>query len=164
MHDESPEEKSKSAVKRELHALKDLGSQLVQLSPKAFAKIPASEELREAIIEARKLERGALQRHLRHIRSLLVNEDNAAIQAALDIELNSYQNQTRQFHALENWRDRLLTEDMHALEEFLQEFPHADRQHLKQLIRNAHKEQTQQKPPKAARSLFQYLRSLREQT
>jgi ribosome-associated protein len=39
--------------------------------------------------------------------------------------------------------------------------PDVDRQHLRQLVRNAIRERDQEKPPKAARALFRYLRELR---
>ena len=40
--------------------------------------------------------------------------------------------------------------------------PHADRQQLRSMIRNAQKEKAASKPPKAARQIFQYLRELAE--
>jgi len=69
----------------------------------------------------------------------------------------------RDFHRLEAWRDRLLAEGDAALPELLAEFPGADRQQLRQLIRNAHRERAAQKPPRAARLLFRYLRELAAQ-
>jgi len=38
----------------------------------------------------------------------------------------------------------------------------ADRQQLRQLVRNANKESQQNKPPKASRLLFKYLKELQE--
>jgi ribosome-associated protein len=42
----------------------------------------------------------------------------------------------------------------------LVEHPELDRQHVRQLIRTAHKEAANAKPPKAARELFRYLREV----
>ena len=60
---------------------------------------------------------------------------------------------------LERQRDRLLQDD-EALAEFLAAHPDCDVQNLRQLIRNARKEQAESKPPKAYRQLFQLLKSL----
>ncbi|HHJ81221.1 MAG TPA: DUF615 domain-containing protein, partial [Candidatus Tenderia electrophaga] len=42
----------------------------------------------------------------------------------------------------------------------LNQHPEADRQHLRQLMRSAKKESERNKPPRAARELFQYLKQL----
>jgi ribosome-associated protein len=44
----------------------------------------------------------------------------------------------------------------------LRAHPEADRQHLRQLLRQHQKEQAGNKPPAAARKLFKYLRELAE--
>jgi len=49
------------------------------------------------------------------------------------------------------------------MDEVLQTFPTADRTQLRQLMREAHKETLNNKPPHAARALFRYLRDLQEQ-
>ena len=45
----------------------------------------------------------------------------------------------------------------------LAQFPHADRQHLRKLVRQARKEQETRQPPRASRLLFRYLRKLQEE-
>ncbi|HYQ71705.1 MAG TPA: DUF615 domain-containing protein [Gammaproteobacteria bacterium] len=42
------------------------------------------------------------------------------------------------------------------------QFPLADRQHLRKLVRQARKEKEQRQPPRASRELFRYLRELQE--
>ncbi|MBL8489506.1 MAG: DUF615 domain-containing protein, partial [Rhodocyclaceae bacterium] len=64
-------------------------------------------------------------------------------------------------HALERLRVRLL-EDEAVLGEIAREHPGADLQHLRQLRRNALKEQELGKPPRAYRELFRVLRGLSE--
>jgi ribosome-associated protein len=46
------------------------------------------------------------------------------------------------------------------MNEIARRFPSADRQHARQLVRNALRERAQNKPPKSARALFQYLSEL----
>jgi ribosome-associated protein len=66
------------------------------------------------------------------------------------------------FKMLEHWRDRMLSEGNKAIDEFILEYPQADRQLLRQLQRNSQKEKDTGKPPAAARQLFKYLRQLAE--
>jgi len=70
--------------------------------------------------------------------------------------------QVQAHHVLEQWRDRMIEEADTAIEAYLQENTGADRQHLRQLVRQAHKERDQNKPPKSARALFRYLRGIAE--
>ena len=65
---------------------------------------------------------------------------------------------TRALHELEHWRSRLLKEGDAAIGEAMLEFVGADVQQLRQLIRDAKREIEQEKPPAAARKLFQYLK------
>src|SRR4029078_1341953 len=58
------------------------------------------------------------------------------------------------------WRERLIADGDAALSELLAEHPQADRQHLRQLVRNAIDERNRNKPPHAFRELFRELREL----
>ena len=59
-------------------------------------------------------------------------------------------------------RDRLVEQGDDAIADVLNLWPHADRQQLRSMIRNAQKEKAANKPPKAYRQIFQYLRELAE--
>jgi len=154
--------KSKSQVKRDLLALHDLGRDLVQLPVKALKKIPLSEETLEAVIDAKKLKMEALRRKLKHIGKLMRDEDEAAIRQALTALLQPQVQKVTEFHEVEGWRDALLAGDDLVLSELGGRFATLDRQHLRQLVRNAKKEQALSKPPKSARVLFKYLKELSE--
>lgn len=161
MHDnQDQEEKSKSQVKRELHALQDLGKLLVELPVKQLQQIPLSDTLRQAVLEAKTYSRRALQRQLKYIGRLLPQEDVDAIRRALDSVRQPHREQVRAFHQTEHWRDLLIAGD-EALVNELVDLLNADRQHLRQLVRNAQKEQAQNKPPRSARILFQYLTEIK---
>jgi ribosome-associated protein len=67
--------------------------------------------------------------------------------------------ETAAMHALEKRRDKLLADDK-ALTELKEQYPQADVQQLRTLIRNARKEQAENKPPKAYREIFQILKQL----
>jgi len=63
-----------------------------------------------------------------------------------------------QFQHLESLRDKLIAGNKDALTNTLEQHPQLERQHLRQLIRQAKKEQEQDKGPAASRKLFKYLR------
>lgn len=165
--EESEEEKvyaerpNKSALKREMLALQNLAERLLELSPERLQPLGFSEKLMQALAEGRRLKiANARRRHLRFLARLLSQEDAAgAEQFIVEIDARHATN-TRYFHQLEQWRDRLIDEGDGALEELLEEYPSADRQQLRQLIRNARQERDRAKPPASARKLFKLLRSL----
>ena len=57
---------------------------------------------------------------------------------------------------------RLIAEGEDALGSIAETYPDIDRQHVRQLIRNAQKDISQNKPPANARKLFKYLREIHE--
>ena len=59
-------------------------------------------------------------------------------------------------------RDEVLGAGDAGVAKVLEHYPAADRQHLRQLLRQHQKEQRENKPPSAARKLFRYLRELAE--
>lgn len=152
---------SKSQRKRECHALQDLGTELVKLPQADLDKIPLDDELQQAIHEARRIKQhGALKRQLQFIGKLIRQRDGDALRQAYDRVMHPFQEDIKHFHQLEKWRERLLEDGDTALESLVEEHPETDRQHVRQLIRTARNEKKANKPPKAARELFQYLKQL----
>lgn len=163
MHDGEDEEEliliSKSQLKRESHALTELGRELVELPQSKLERIPLDDQLSEAVALARRIsERGGRKRQIQYIGKLLRKSDADPIVAAMEQLKSEHLQENARLHRLERWRDRLIEEGDSALGELLAEHPDADRQHLRQLLRNAQREKQQNKPPKAARELFKYLR------
>lgn len=151
---------SKSQRKREMHALQDLGEQLVALSAERLARIPMPDALREAVREAQRLKsHEARRRQMQYIGRLMRSADPAPIQAALDALAGASRAETARQHRLERLRSRLL-EDEAALGEIAAAHPGADLQRLRQLRRSALKEQELGKPPRSFREIFQVLREL----
>ena len=155
------EGKSKSQVKREMHELQKLGEELVSLSAAARAKVPLDDELKDALQLADKLsnKREALRRHIQFIGRLMRTRELEPIEQALAVLRNTNQAATRQFHKVEQWRDKLLA-DNDTVTDFIAAYPDVDVQQLRQLIRNAKKEQEKQQPPKYYRELFQLIKPL----
>ncbi len=90
------------------------------------------------------------------------DQDTTAILVLLDQLDASTRQYNERFHNLERWRDRLVSGTDEVLEKFVGEYPDADRQHLRQLIRQAQHETAQNKPPAATRKIFKYIRELDE--
>ena len=63
-------------------------------------------------------------------------------------------------HKIEKIRDELIENDDIALTNLLNNYPEADRQKLRNLIRSAQKEREQNKPSKAYRDIYQMLKLL----
>ena len=154
------DEKSRSQIKREFRALKELGIQLAGLSKGQLRAIPLSDETRDALLAAKGMTRRALQRQLRHLISLLAEDEVDTIRAALSGALQPHADEVAALHEAEDWRDRLLSADQGQLAALVERYPECDRTHVGQLVRNAKKEGERGKPPKSARQLFRYLRQL----
>ena len=152
--------KSKSQLKREMQALRDLGKELVDLPAGELKKFAFSDSLHDAIALAQHSKREALRRQLQHIGKLLREEDEANIRQTLAQISQPKRKEVQTFHEIEQLRDRLLTGDDEAINQLVSKCSDADRQHLRQLVRNARKEQQQEKPPRSARLLFQYISDL----
>ena len=85
--------------------------------------------------------------------------DPEPIQAQLAALRGENDRHSAWLHSLERQRDRLLSDDS-VLPVLVAANPGCDVQQLRTLIRNARKEQAEQKPLKAYRELFQFLKSL----
>ncbi len=156
-------EKSKTQVKRELQALQDLGERLTTLKPELLTKLPLSDALRKALDDAPKHKAHiARKRHIQYIGKLMRTADVEAITTLIDQLDASTRQYNERFHALERWRDLLLTGSDDVLNNFVGQYPDADTQHLRQLLRQAQHEAAQSKPPAAARKMFKYIRELDE--
>lgn len=150
---------SKSQRKRDMIALQKLGQSLTELKPAQLAKIPLEDDLLHAIQEMQRIhQREGRRRQLQYIGKLMRSADHDAIAEALDALNTEGLQQVQQQHLVEQWRDRLLSEDKNALAEFVDAYEPEDVQPLAQLIRQARREQTQNKPPAAARKLFRLVR------
>lgn len=164
-HPDSTEsiEKSKSQRKREATALQTLGEELVKLNQEQLNQIKLPENLRKAINEAKKInKRGGLKRQLQYIGKIMRSIDAEPIVHAIDAMNQKDHQSNALLHQLEQWRDRLISDDKQALTDAFEAFPGADRQHLRHLIRKAVREHDENKPPTSSRTLFRYLRELQE--
>ncbi|MET3107615.1 ribosome-associated protein [Oxalobacteraceae bacterium GrIS 2.11] len=157
------ERPSKSQLKREMTALQKLGQELIDQPRDRVKRVPMPDDVRDAILECQLIKdhegrRRQLQFVGKKMRSL-EPEEVEAIQRTIDSWRGASKAETATMHSFEKKRDRLLADDK-ALTELLEQHPHLEAQHLRTLIRNARKEQAENKPPKAYREIFQILKQL----
>lgn len=155
---------SRSQQRREALEVLELARQLSELTAQQIARLPVPERLVPHIDETRRIpSHGAHKRQLQFLAKQMRREDDDTLEAirdALDSSGESARLETAMLHRAEAWRDRLMADGDAALTELLDEYPNADRQHLRQLARNAHEEKLRNKPPHAFRELFRELREL----
>jgi len=163
MHDddESLELPSKSQRKRDMHALFDLGASMLELSPGQLDKLPLDDALREAVDTCKNIKQhGARKRQLKLISKLMRDADAEAIRNGIESFKAPQREALAELHAIETWRDRLVNDGDPILTEFITAYPHADRQQLRQILRNARQEKSPERSKKAKRELFQVIRTL----
>ncbi len=153
---------SRSQNRREALEVLALAEKLVALTETQLAKLPVPEALLPHIREAKRITAHiAHKRQLAYLAKQMRREDEDALEAlrdALDENGEAARREVAAMHRVENWRERLLADGDAALAELLDEYPHADRQRLRQLVRNTLDERKRNKPPHAFRELYRELR------
>ena len=158
---DSEENRSKSARKREAASLQELGVKLSALPDQEIKALDLPESLFVALRDLRRLpSHGAQIRQRQYIGKLMREIDPEPVLAKLAERKQRHDLEIRHFQQIERWRDRLLSEPAAALDELLQEYPHADRAALSRLLDKAQKERLEQRSPVGARELFAFLREL----
>ena len=170
MHDTDLEEEeaehgpSRGEQRRQALAVLELAQRLVERSDADLARIPLDDDLRELVLTSKRITAQiARKRQVQYLAKHMRRRDDevlATIRAALEHDKADGRREAQALHQVEYWRDRLIADGDEALGEFVDAHPHADRQRLRQLARNAHREKLQNRPPHAYRELFRELRDL----
>ncbi len=151
---------SKTKKKEAMHELRDLGAELVELSAGQLKRIELPDNIRQAVRDCQKITaHGARRRQIQYLGKLMRETDDAPIRAGLALLRGESSAETARLHRLERLRASLL-EDEACLRDIAAQWPGADLQQLRQLRRNALKEQEGGKPPKNFRAIFQVLQEL----
>ncbi|MCC5886807.1 MAG: DUF615 domain-containing protein [Gammaproteobacteria bacterium] len=162
MDDHEDEAPSKSQIKREMHALRDLGERITQLSPAERRTLPLGTRMQAALVEFDRLRaREARRRHLSFIGKLMREEDLDAVRTGLEMLDAASALHARALHSLEAWRDALIESDDH-LAAFIDRYPEADRPHLRNLIRSCRRSGESEPSDGARRHYRELFRTLRE--
>lgn len=151
-------EVSKSERKREALRLQNLGKRLTELNQHDLQALALSERLHDAINDYRRFPSfEAKRRQLQFIGKLMRDVDISLIEATLDRLDNASAASRHEFHELETWRERLISEP-EALTEYLDAYPQADRQRLRHQLQRIRRARDETGRKTAARELFRLLR------
>jgi ribosome-associated protein len=152
---------NKTQIKKDMAALFALSEEMAELSAGQLKLLELPEIINKAVAEASGMpHKSARKRLLKFIAGQLHKIDAEPILEKLARIKNKSAHAVREHHTAERWRDRLIAEGNDALTELLDEQPQADRQLLRQLLRNAQKEAEAGKPPKSSRLLYRQLKVL----
>jgi ribosome-associated protein len=151
---------SKTQLKRESHAIRDLGKRLVALPADQLARIPLDEQVLDAIALAQRIQnkRSALKRHYQFLGKLLRARDTDPVFDALAEIDNASQQSIQLHHRAERWRDRVIEQGNDAIDALVAEIPHTDRQKLRQLWRNHQHAQSDAKRTQHSRLIYKEIK------
>jgi len=147
-----------------MHELQALGVALVELPESQLAAMQIADQLREAVLEAKRIKsHEGKRRQLQYIGRLMRDVDPAPLRAQLDALTGHSAQEAARHRRLEALREKLLADD-EALTAYVSQHADADLQALRTLIRNARREQKEARPPRAFRELFRVLKALESPT
>ncbi|MBS0225685.1 MAG: DUF615 domain-containing protein [Proteobacteria bacterium] len=154
---------SRSQQRREALDVLELAETLTGLASGQLAALPIPEELLPHLADARRFTSHiAKKRQIAFLAKQMRRQDDEALDAirdALDAHSEGSKRQVADMHRAEEWRLRLIEGGDDAMSAFVDTHPAADRQRLRQLVRNAKDEAARNKPPRAFRELFREIRN-----
>jgi ribosome-associated protein len=160
---------SKTALKKAMHELQQLGEALTELNEERLRELPLSDTLLQAVLEFQHTRsHEGRRRQLQYIGKLMRNADVEPIREAVASAKLGRAREALALHEAEHWRDRLLASD-DELTPWMEQHPVSDLQQLRSLIRAARKDMAAAADdPKAAgrrgrayRELFQFIKGLK---
>lgn len=151
---------SKSQLKRDAHAQQELGRRLTTLPEKELSKLPIPESVYRAVTEFRRLpnSHGAKRRQLQFIGKLMRDCDHDTIVEALEEVLHANNTNTESKEVV--WLDKILQQGDVAIEALVQEQPPANRQQLRQQLRQLHRNISRAKEPSRSQQIDKLKRYL----
>lgn len=157
--------KSKSQQKREHLEFHTLAERLARLNDEQLSRVGLDESIRDAVLSARALRRGAYRRQIRYVSRQLSRIDVDAVRRRLDVVLEADAAAGPRLRHLERLREQLMGDGAGGdavLEGLLDRYSRApaDWQRLRQLVRGARMELDGGSPGRHHRSLLRHLREL----
>jgi ribosome-associated protein len=152
---------SKSARKREHEALQDLARRAIEAPAGRLDRLGLEGGLAQAIRDGRRLPASSARaRHIRYLAKLFAGDPagTAAVATALSEDRAAHAQEAARLHRVEQWRDRLLAEGDGALAELLARHPAIDAGAVRDLLRQARRDEGSERHAATARRLFRLLR------
>ncbi|MFT4975506.1 MAG: ribosome-associated protein [Myxococcota bacterium] len=132
--DDGEDHKSRTQLRNEARALDDLAETLVKIPKARLARLPLSDELREALALAKRITSHEATRRQNQFIGRLLRTEPVDIAAALEDNEQAARARDR---SLGRWCKRILAEGEPAIADFLTDHPLATRKRLRQLWRIA---------------------------
>lgn len=129
---------------------------LESVDPVVLDSVPLSDRTRADLANVKRLHskgKSALRRARLQLSSSLRTEDLDAVEEALGTDGGTTA-RDELLDTLVRWRDRILAGDDDTIQAFVQDYPLADRQRIRQLANNAATPEGEPPDRKAARALF----------
>ncbi len=167
LDDDAP---SRSQLKREAEAIRDLGVELLEVPEERLAHPEIPDRVRTALLDYRRFPTmEAKRRQMQYIAKLLRSEDVAPLEAAVLAHRRNKERDAQTLHQAEQWRDRVLESD-EGWQQWCDAVPAGNTRQLRGLLTNARREQAQAadvaqqrgeapRKGKLYRELFQKLRA-----
>ncbi len=158
---EYTDDKSRTEIKNEANELQRLGERLISLTSQQLSCIDIPEELKDAVLAAKTISSNkAKRRQHQFIGSLMRQIDPEPVVKAIQAIESGLGLKKNKSNTIEQLLDGLVSGDKTVAESILAKHPGADRQRLRQLIRNAQKKQIESKNKKATTALLNYLKEI----
>ncbi|PLX85471.1 MAG: hypothetical protein C0617_04030 [Desulfuromonas sp.] len=163
--EEMVEGRGRSAKKRAAKEVEELAFRLVEMPETGLKKLPASQEVREEIELARSTKGGSSRkRQIKHLAGALRRREEEAeqLRSFLDGTDAVHLQEKRDFHSLEELRDRLCDPELFAaaLQEATGAFPLLEREALSRLARSVHDHGDR----RAFREIFRLMRKAKDES
>lgn len=156
---------SRTSRKKDCEDVLELGESILALTKDELSQINMDEELQHAFEEGQRItSHGALKRQKHYIAKLMRSRDIEPLAAQLKLVLHKHDIHSAAFKRMEKWRDTVIADGDNGINAFMEEYPHADRHHMRQLVRNVANEQKKNKPPASFRAIFKYIREVVDQS
>ncbi len=155
------DEPSKSQRKREMQALQDLGRQLAKLKPEQIKDAPVEQRLVDEILEYQSISsHEAQRRQMQFIGKLMRSVDAEAVETFIARFRADSDHHLQRHHEVEQWRDAMLNGGNDALTDFVGQHPATNVQHLRQILRAAHKDLKDNKNRGASKKLYREIKAI----
>ena len=155
---------SRGEERRAALAVLELATRMVEVPMARLMQMPVSDDMLAHLAFAQKITAQiAKKRQLQFVAKQMRKEDPETLdswRALLNFDKADIRREIAETHRIEALRDQLIAGNAEAMTKLMAQFPKADSQHIRQLIRNAQFEKTKNKPPAAYRELFKVLREL----
>ena len=155
---------SRSDDRRAALVILALATRMVEIPMARLQQTPMGDHMLEHFASAQRITaKIARKRQLQYVAKKMRNVDPEVLEswrALLDFDKADIRREIAQAHRIEALREQLIAGKTDLLTPLFEQFPNADIQRIRQLIRNAQLEQKKNKPPHASRELFRVLRDL----